>query len=161
MDELLKLLEEHGRAEPEELANRLNASPDEIRRQIKEYEEQGVIQGYKAIINYEELPEHETPVVGLIELQVSPQPDTGFDSVAREVYAHPEVRACYLCSGDYDLLVKVQGDDLREVAEFVARELAPNPNIQGTVSHFLLKAYKDDGIRFDESTPDQRLSISL
>lgn len=161
MDRLLTLLEENGRAEPEELAETLDMTPEEIREKIREYEKKGVIQGYKAVVNREKLPEKDSPVTALIEVRISPEPDTGFESVAREIYGHPEVRACYLCSGDYDLLLRVEGDDLQQIAQFVATELAPQKTVKGTVSHFLLKTYKEDRIQFDEPTPDHRLSISL
>ncbi len=161
MDRLLTLLEENGRSDPEELADVLDLSADEVREKIREYESEGIIQGYKAVINREKLPEKDSPVTALIEVRISPQPDTGFESVAQSIYGHPEVKACYLCSGDYDLLIRVEGDDLQQIAQFVATELAALETVQGTVSHFLLKTYKEDGIRFDEPTPDHRLSISL
>lgn len=161
MDKLLNLLETNGRATPEELAESLDVPVEEVNEQIKEYEEAGVIRGYKAIINREKLEQKDTPVNALIEVTISPEPDTGFEAVADQIADHPEVHSCYLCSGDYDLLVRVQADDLTEIAEFVASELAPRKFIQGTVSHFLLRTYKEDGVKFDGSLPDQRMSISL
>lgn len=161
MDKLLNLLEANGRARPEELAETLDREVSEVEERIREYEEQGVIQGYKAIINRQKLAKKDVPVTALIEVRISPQPDTGFESIAESIYNHPEVEACYLCSGDYDLLVRVRGNDLQEIAEFVATELAPREFIQGTVSHFLLKTYKEDGVLFNGSGPDHRMTISL
>lgn len=161
MDRLLELLKENGRATPEELSESLDQPVDEVKQEIREYEKNGVIKGYKAIINREELPETTIPVVALVELTISPQPDTGFEAVAREIEKHPQVTDCYLCSGDYDLLVRIESDEMREISDFIARELAPNPNITETVSHFLLKTYKEDRVRFDGEMPDPRLSISL
>ena len=160
MDRLLKLLEKNARAKAEDLAANLDCSPEEIREKIKKYEEQGVIQGYKAIINQEKLPDEDFPVVGLIEVSISPQPDSGFDDIACEIYDHPEVTACYLCSGAYDLLVRVEAEDLSRVAEFVSHVLAPNRNVHKTVSHFMLKTYKEDGVQFGNSGPDHRLTIT-
>ena len=34
---------------------------------------------------------------------------------------------------------------MQEVADFVAQELAPIEGIQGTITHFVLKRYKEDG----------------
>lgn len=160
MDKLLELLKENGRATPEQLAETLGRSVDDIKQQIRQYEKNGIIQGYKTIINREQLPETSIPVVALVELTISPQPDTGFEAVAGEIVKHPQVTDCYLCSGDYDLLVRIESDEMRDISEFIAREMAPNPNITGTVSHFLLKTYKEDRIRFDGEVTDPRLSIS-
>ncbi|MFB6356128.1 MAG: Lrp/AsnC family transcriptional regulator [bacterium] len=161
MDDILEHLKQSGPSEPAQIAESLGIPEEDVREKIHEYKESGVLQGYKAIINHEELPENEAPMKAFIEITISPQPDSGFESIAGEIIDHPEVTSCYLCSGDYDLLAKVEGDSLRQISDFVARELAPNPNIQGTVSHFQLKSYKEDGVRFDEPTPDHRLSISL
>lgn len=161
MDKLLKQLEMNGRATPEELAETLDLSAEEVRQKIKDYEDDGVIRGYKAVINREKLEQKEAPVNALIEVTISPEPDTGFESIAEEISEHPEVHSCYLCSGDYDLLVRVQADDLQEVAEFVETELAPRAYIQGTVSHFLLRTYKEDGQIFNGSVSDSRKSISI
>ncbi len=161
MDKLLKLLETNGRAAPEELARTLDLKPEEVEERIEEYEREGVIRGYRAIVNREQLERKETPVNAIIEVTTSPQPDTGFDSIAEEISEHPEVDSCYLCSGDYDLMVRVQADDLREVAEFVETELAPRPYIRGTVSHFLLTTYKEDGQIFSGDGRDHRQSITL
>ncbi|MGM0380363.1 MAG: Lrp/AsnC family transcriptional regulator [bacterium] len=160
MDKLLKLLEVNGRARPEDLAETLDLSVEEVKNKVKQYEKNGVIQGYRTIINRQKIQDSEVPVVGLIEVTISPQPDTGFDEIAREIYDHPEVTSCHLCSGDYDLLVRVEARDLQSVAEFVSHQLAPNSNVHKTVSHFMLKTYKENGFRFDEPADDHRLSIS-
>lgn len=161
MDPLLELLEENPRADVSELAQQLDRDEDEIRDQIQAWEDDGTIVGYRTVLNLEQLPEEEAPVRGLIEVNVSPQPDTGFEAIAHDIAGHPEVRDCFLCSGDFDLLVSVRADDLNQVSEFVSRELAPNPHVQGTVSHFRLKTYKDQGLTVDGSGPDRRLSISF
>lgn len=161
MDRLLELLEENPRANLEELADQLNESPEKIRERIESYEEKGVIAGYRTILNTEKMDQDEAPILAIIEISVSPQPDTGFESIAGDISNHPEVRECYLCSGDFDFLVTVRGEDLNQVSDFVARELAPNPNVTSTVSHFRLKTYKEQGLRLDGSGPDRRLSISL
>lgn len=161
MEKLLKLLETNGRAHPKELAKQVDMSKKEVEEKIEEFEKKGIIRGYKAVINRDKLEQKETPVNALIEVTISPQPDTGFESIADEISSQPEVHSCYLCSGDYDLLVRVQADDLQEVAEFVETELAPRSYIQGTVSHFLLRTYKEDGLNFDGTSSDHRRSISL
>ncbi len=160
MDKLLELLEENGRLPVKELAAALEMSEEEIREKIQDYEKNGVIKGYRAVINRRNLPEPPDSVTGLIEVDIAPQPDTGFDEIAREIYDHPEVKACYLCSGDYDLLVRIEAENLNEIAEFVSRELAPLKNVHKTESHFMLKTYKEAGVNFEAPSQDRRLSIS-
>jgi DNA-binding Lrp family transcriptional regulator len=122
MDKLLQLLETNGRASLDELAETLGTSPEKVQEKMDEYEEDGVLRGYKAVINRDRLEQKETPVNALIEVTTSPQADTGFETIATEISEHPEVQSCYLCSGDYDLLVRVQAEDLQEVAQFTPSE---------------------------------------
>ena len=37
------------------------------------------------------------------------------------------------------------GKTMHEVADFVSQKLAPMEEVQGTVTHFVLKRYKEDG----------------
>jgi DNA-binding Lrp family transcriptional regulator len=63
-------------------------------------------------------------------------------------------------SGGYDLLVQVEGDNLREVAYFVSEKLATIKGVQSTQSHFLLKKYKEDGLIMVDHPESKRLPVS-
>ena len=115
----------------------------EVAKLIKQAEEERAILKYKAVINWERLGEEE--VWALIEVKVTPQRGVGFDSIAELIYRFPQVRTAYLLSGTYDLLAVVTGKTMHEVADFVAQELAPIEGVQGTITHFVLKRYKEDG----------------
>ena len=160
MDKILELLEKNGRMPDGELAGALEMDVKDVASKIAEYEEAGIIKGYRTIIDRAKLPGEPQTIIGIIEVTISPQQDTGFDQIAREIYDHPEVKSCYLCSGDYDLLVYVEAETLNAIAEFVARELAPLKNVRKTESHFMLKTYKEAGLYFEEPSADHRLSIS-
>jgi DNA-binding Lrp family transcriptional regulator len=84
-------------------------------------------------------------VFALIEVKVTPQRDVGFDSIAERIYRFPQAHTVYLVSGTFDLLVIVIGKTIQEVANFVSQKLAPIEGVQGTVTHFMLKKYKEDG----------------
>jgi DNA-binding Lrp family transcriptional regulator len=84
-------------------------------------------------------------VCALIEVKITPQRDVGFDSISERIYRFPQARTVYLVSGTYDLLVLVVGKTIHEVADFVSTKLAPIEGVQGTLTHFMLKRYKEDG----------------
>jgi DNA-binding Lrp family transcriptional regulator len=98
---------------------------------------------YKTVINWDKLGEEQ--VRALVEVRVAPQRDVGFDAIAERIYRFPEARSVYLVSGTYDLAVLVVGSTMQEIAGFVSQKLAPLESVQGTVTHFLLKRYKEDG----------------
>ena len=71
------------------------------------------------------------------------------------------MQGCILLSGGYDLLLTVEGSDIQSVANFVAQKLAPMEHVRGTVTHFLLKKYKEDGdILVKGQRKDRRLAVT-
>ena len=160
MDEILEILEKDARATPEDIARMLKKKPQGIKEAIKKYEKEGVILKYKAVINKELVKDANSEVRALIEVNITPQKDVGFDRVAERIYSFPEVSSCYLISGTYDLLLIVEGKDLHTVSRFVAEKLAPLENIKGTTTHFLLKKYKEDGVILKHREENKRIAIS-
>ncbi len=160
MDEILEILEKDGRTTPAEIAKMLKRSPAEVKKAINRYEKDGVILKYKAVINRELVKEADAEVRALIEVNLTPQKDLGFDRVAERIYSFPEVSSCFLVSGTYDLLLIVRGKDIHTVARFIAEKLSPMENVKGVVTHFLLKKYKEDGVMLKHHEENKRIAIS-
>ncbi|MBI5143551.1 MAG: Lrp/AsnC family transcriptional regulator [Candidatus Omnitrophica bacterium] len=161
MDEILEILEKDARTAPEEIAKMLDKTPKNIKSTIKKYEKEGVILKYKTIINKELVRNEHADVRALIEVRITPKKDLGFDYLAERIYQFPEVSSCYLMSGTYDLLVVVEGKSIHTVSNFVAEKLAPMENVRGTVTHFILKKYKEDGDILKQPKRDKRQAITL
>lgn len=159
MDEILEILEKNGRASEQDIARMLGKSVEEIRAAIKKFEDDNVIVGYNTLINWEK-SDTET-VTALIELKVTPQRGQGFDKVAERIYRYPQVKACYLMSGGFDLTVIIEGKSMKAVALFVAEKLAPLEAVLSTATHFVLKKYKDKGVIFEEKGGDDREAVIL
>ena len=155
---LIELLHDDAFLTSEKTALMLGKNEEEIKQAIKELENDGIIMGYGAIINTEKL--NEDKVSALIEVKITPQRDCGFDSIAKNIYSFPEVKSCYLMSGAYDLMVIVEGDNIREVAGFVSKRLSVLDNVLSCATHFILKRYKQDGNIFEETNEDRRQAVS-
>lgn len=160
MDEILEILAKDARVTPEEISKMLKKKPQEIKKAISRYEKEGVILKYKAVINKELVNDDTTQVRALIEVNIIPQKDVGFDRIAERIYSFPEVTSCYLISGTYDLLLIVEGKNIQAVSRFVSEKLAPSENVRGTVTHFLLKKYKEDGVILKHKEENKRIAIS-
>ena len=161
MNEILEILEKDARATPEEIAKMLKMTPSTVKGAIKKLEKEGIILKYKAVINKELIRDESTDVRALIEVRVTPQKNLGFDHLAERIYQFPEVTSCYLISGTYDLLIVVEGRNIHTVSNFVAEKLAPMENVRGTVTHFILKKYKEDGDILRQLKKEKRPAISL
>ncbi len=140
--EILRILEKDARTRPQQIAAMTGLTKDQVESTIKKAEVDSVIVKYKTVVNWERLGEE--LVSALIEVKITPQRDVGFDAIAERIYRFPQVRSLYLVSGTYDLLVNVTGKTMHEVAGFVSQKLAPIEGVQSTVTHFLLRRYKED-----------------
>ena len=158
MDELLKILEGNALESRATIAKMLNLPLAEVDQRIADYEKRGVIRGYQTILNEDQLDLDKTTAV--IEVKVTPQRETGFDSIAERIYRFPEARSVYLVSGTYDLAVHVVGRTMQDVAMFVAEKLAPLDGVQSTVTHFMLRRYKEDGDVLVGHETAERLAVT-
>jgi len=143
MEQIFEILQDNARATPEQISTMLGIAVDEVEKAITQAEENRTIIKYKTIINWPKLGKKE--VWALIEVKVTPQHGVGFDAIAEHIYRFPEVQYAYLVSGTYDLAMLVKGKNMQEISSFVTEKLAPLGEVQNTVTHFLLKRYKDDG----------------
>ncbi|ANS73638.1 AsnC family transcriptional regulator [Paenibacillus yonginensis] len=155
---LIELLREDARYTPELLATMLGVTQEEVKTAIQELEQEHIIVKYATVVNSSKLDDEK--VTALIEVQITPERGRGFDSIAERVYLYPQVKSVYLMSGAYDLLVEVEGRNLKDVASFVSEKLSTLESVLSTKTHFILKKYKQDGVIFEDHEEDHRLMIS-
>ena len=160
MQEILDLLQNDARLSPEDIAAMTKKSVEEVAAVIAQLEKDGVILKYTAIVNQEKIPSENDTVRAVIEIQVTPEREYGFDSLAERIYRFPQVKALYLMSGGYDLQVIIEGKTLKEVAFFVSQKLATLNGVKSTKTHFVLKTYKENDIVYVDSKKDNRESVT-
>ncbi len=157
--ELLSILEKNCRLSYEEMAVMLGTTPQVVKDTMKELDEKGIIIAYNALIDWEKVDDE--LVTAYIEVKVTPQRGQGFDKVAERIYQYPQVSACSLMSGGFDLFVIVEGKTMKEVAMFVAEKLAPIDSVLSCATHFVLKKYKDNNVIFNKVHKDDREAVVL
>lgn len=155
---LLQLLATHANLSDCELAERLNMTEDAVRAQREQWEKEGLIIGYQAIINEEY--EHDQKVAAFIEVKMTPERDGGFDRLAMRISRFDEVSSCYLASGGFDLLILVEGKSMRDIAKFVAEKLSTLEGVLSTSTHFHLRTYKKNGFVFEAPVQNERLAVT-
>ena len=147
-NKLLKLLEKDCTLTPAQLAAMCDTTEEDIALRVQSLKDEGVILGYKALINWEKTAIE--AVEALIEVKITPQRDKGFDRIAERIYQYEEVESCYLMSGSYDVTVIITGRTLREVALFVSEKLSTIDGVTSTATHFILKKYKQQNVVFEQ-----------
>lgn len=156
---ILPLLKEDSRRSYEMIANLLGAPIDKVEQAIKEMEQDNVIVKYSAVINWDKTSAHDR-VTALIEVRVTPERGRGFDALAERIYLFPEVKSLMLVSGAYDLLVEIEGRNLKEIASFVSDKLSPLGSVLSTTTNFVLKKYKQDDTIIDDHEDDRRMPVT-
>ena len=152
--EILKLLARNAKYTEEEIATMLDADADDIKKAIKELEKDGLIRGYKAVVDWEKLDG--AYVSAIIEINVVPKAGLGFEEVAKKIMSYPQVESVYLMSGVYDLNVVVKGKTLQDIAWFVAKELATIDSVTSTATHFVMRRYKEMDVELVSGSADDR-----
>jgi DNA-binding Lrp family transcriptional regulator len=158
MDPLLQLLKDNASLKPAQIAAMLATSEADVVARIRQFEQEGVILGYRTILNEEKLSTEKVRAV--IEVKITPERGGGFDRLAERIAKYDEVQSCYLMSGTYDLMVLLEGRSLREVATFVSEKLATIQGVLSTSTHFILKPYKQQGVLIHQETTEGRLAVT-
>jgi DNA-binding Lrp family transcriptional regulator len=155
---IIELLQKKARLTDQQIADRLGITAAVVAAEVAAMEAEGIILGYHVMVNEEKWNHGE--VRAMIELEIQPERDGGYDSVAQSICRFPEVRTVYLISGQRDLRLEVVGKSLREIASFVASKLAPLPGVRSTATHFFLKTYKEYGFTPEKDQVYERLPVA-
>jgi DNA-binding Lrp family transcriptional regulator len=159
LKDVLKVLENDARTTTKQIATMTGAPAAEVNKLIKQAEKDRIILKYKTVINWDRVEDEQ--VWALIEVKVTPEPEAGFDSIAERISHFQQVRSVYLASGTYDLLLVVVDKSEHAVADFVSQKLSHIEGVQGTVTHFVLKRYKEDGEVLGEGEGVKRQPVIL
>lgn len=155
---VLNLIEHDAKLSPKTMAAMLDVDESRIAEVLARLEKDKVILGYNTIIDWEKIGDD--GVTAMIDVKLVPEREVGFNRTAERICRFPEVRCVYLMSGTYDLSVVVEGQTMKDVAWFVSHKLSTLDQVQSTVTHFVLKRYKQDNFVFEEPHEDKRLVIS-
>lgn len=159
MDErLLGILEENARISEKDLAKMLGMSEEEVKKRIEGLRRKGVITKFKTVIDWEKAGSEY--VSAYIDVKVTPEAKTGFSDLGQLIASHEMVEEVCVASGEYDLVVKVRGKDLKDVSNFVTEILAPKRQVTGTYTHFILKKFKENGVVLGGGQREKKLVIS-
>ena len=154
---ILEILCEDARVTPREMAVMTGSDEAQVNAALDSLRAAGVLVGYQTLINWERTDREFVQAV--IEVNVVPQREKGFDAIAQRIVQYDEVKSVYLMSGAYDLLLLVEAPTLKELAFFVSTKLSTLETVTGTATHFVLKRYKSEGIIFEDGKEDKRLVV--
>lgn len=156
--EILNMLEQDAKVGIEDMVLMTGASAEQIKEAINNMEQEKIIVKYTTIVNREKVATEEAEA--LIEVKVVPKRGLGYDDLAERIYGFNEVKSVYLMSGTYDLSVVVRAGSMKQISQFVFEKLAVLEGVSSTVTHFIMRKYKEQGVILTVKEQEERLVIS-
>jgi DNA-binding Lrp family transcriptional regulator len=139
---ILKELQTDGRMTNVELAKRVGISAPPCLRRVRALEEEGVIKGYRTLLDEATLG-YEVTVFAMVNLvSQAGQELTAFETYVR---SQPLVRECWMLSGDIDFVLKCVAPDLKTFQAFV-NELTAAPAVRNVKTALTLRSTKEEPI---------------
>lgn len=139
--DILMYLQEDAKLTTKELAGRLNLSPTPVYERVKRLENEGVIKKYVALVDREKVGKD---LMVLCNIRLKEHEQMAGARFVKQIIELPEVVECLNISGDYDFLIKVVVNDMREYQSFIMNKLASLENIGSTQSIFVMGEIKND-----------------
>ncbi|MBB2158441.1 Lrp/AsnC family transcriptional regulator [Gluconacetobacter diazotrophicus] len=133
---ILRYLGQDGRMTNAELAQRVGLSPSACLRRVRQLEQDGVIRGYRAIID-DRAREGATTVI--VRIRLERQTEECLRRFEARVRTCPDVRECYLMTGDADYLLHVAARDAADYERIHNEELSRLPGVAQIQSNFTIR----------------------
>ncbi|MDO9708593.1 Lrp/AsnC family transcriptional regulator [Paracraurococcus lichenis] len=134
---ILRLLRADGRMSNAALAEAVGLSPSACLRRVRLLEHRGVIRGYTAIIE-ETAPR--PGVVVMVRITLERQTDEAMRRFEEAVRRCPEVRECYLMTGDSDYILRVEARDAADYERIHKEALSRMPGVARIQSSFAIRS---------------------
>lgn len=138
---ILEVLQQDGRISNQDLAERIGLSPSPCLRRVRALEENGVIAGYRAIVEAKQLG---LTLLALIHISMDRHTPERFANFEDRVAALPEVLECLLITGqDADYQLKVIVRDMEAYQALLLNKITRIEGVSGVHSSFVMRKVVD------------------
>jgi Lrp/AsnC family leucine-responsive transcriptional regulator len=135
---ILEILQKHGRMTNQELAEAIKLSPSPCLRRVRQMEEEGIIDGYVALLNAKKLG---LTLMAFIGISMDRHTPERFEKLESTLASYPEVLECHLITGqDADYLLKVIVRDMDAYQQFLLNKLTRIEGVTGVHTSFVMKS---------------------
>jgi DNA-binding Lrp family transcriptional regulator len=137
---ILALLQADARLTNNDLSERVNLSPSQCSRRRQRLEEEGLIRGYRAVLDRDRLG---FPLVNIISVTLATHNRDNARRFAELLARLPEVLEAHALTGEMDYFVKVVTPNLKSLADFVNDVLLPHESVQHVKTSIVLQTLKE------------------
>ncbi|MFB9887442.1 Lrp/AsnC family transcriptional regulator [Balneatrix alpica] len=134
---ILAVLQQQGRISNQELAEQVQLSPSPCLRRVKRLEDEGIIEGYRALLNAKKLG---LSLMAFIQISMDRHTPERFAAFESRIAQYPEVLECHLITGQSaDYLLKVLVTDMEAYQVFLLNKITRIEGVSGVHSSFVMK----------------------
>jgi DNA-binding Lrp family transcriptional regulator len=138
---ILTCLQENGRISNQDLADRVALSPSACLRRVRLLEESGVIGGYRAWFDAEQLG---LELEAIVQVSMRHDVEGWHDTFIAAVQSWPEVLSAYIITGDSNYILRVQARNLKHYSDFIVNRLYRTKGVMDIRSNIVLQRIKVD-----------------
>jgi Lrp/AsnC family transcriptional regulator, leucine-responsive regulatory protein len=138
---ILEILQQDGRINNQDLADRIGLSPSPCLRRVRTLEESGLIVGYRALLDARKLG---LSLMALVHISMDKHTPERFANFEATVAVLPEVLECLLITGqDADYQIKAVVRDMDHYQAFLLNQITRIDGVTGVHSSFVLRRVMD------------------
>lgn len=140
-DMILRELSRNGRLSNIDLADRVGLSASACLRRVAALERDGVIEGYRAVLNRSQMGRG---FVAYIGVGLSDHSKASQEAFERSISRAPEVLECHNITGSIEYLLRVECSDLAAYKVFHTDVLGTLPQVNSITSYVVMGSPKDE-----------------
>ncbi|MCB5411199.1 Lrp/AsnC family transcriptional regulator [Pseudogemmobacter faecipullorum] len=137
---ILRILATEGRISAVELARRVGLSKSPVQARMKRLEEEGLIAGYRAILDPVKMG---LAHVAFVEVRLDDTREAALQAFNRAVLTVPEVEQCHMIASRFDYLLKVRTSDISDYRRVLAERISALPHVAQTSTYVAMEAVKE------------------
>lgn len=138
---ILRVLQEDGRIANIDLAERVGLSPSACLRRVQELEREGVIKGYRAVLDPAKLGRG---FVAYVTVGLNTHTKKSQEAFETAINRSPEVRECHNITGTVEYLLRVETADLADYKHWHTEVLGVLPQVRSITSFVVMGSSKDE-----------------
>ncbi len=137
---ILRILQREGRISFTELGERVGLSTTPCTERVRRLERDGVIEGYHARLNPQQLGAN---LLVFVQISLAYKSGDIFEEFRRAALKLPNVLECHLMSGDFDYLIKARIPEMASYRKLLGSSLLTLPHVRESKSYIVMEEIKE------------------
>ncbi len=136
---ILGELQRDGRVSNQDLSDRVGLSPSPCLRRVRQLEQSGIIEGYRAVVSPKAV---DLTITAFVRLRLASHEGATVDAVEERLRAIPHIVEAHLLAGDWDYLVRIVTPSFEEYERLLRENLRAIPSLASIDTTFAFAVTK-------------------